>query len=159
LRALAANDDGELAPGNVLLDVDTPQLACDAGVLLRRVRRRPGGPVDGRRPMRRRELEFCGPEGVREPSHREVGESLEGEDMRTEVAGGDERAWAEPVQERLGPDGGVLNIVDHNVVEHRLAALGGCRRLLDESGEIDLTLPVEDLQVAPEERRQLEPSR
>ena len=160
MRSVAPDDHRELAPRDPVVDVQPPELAGDRGVLLRDVPGAPGLGRGGLGAMPRFEQDRRGARiALGEPAEGLVGRALEREQVRLEIAGRDKGPRADLRNEAFGREGRVLVVVDHHVIERRVARPRPHRGLLDEAGEVDLARGVEHREVVAEERPKLVPPR
>ena len=159
VRALPAHHDGELVPRDALLHVEPAELAGDRGVLLRRVRREPRldghAAVRAMRRLQRDDLRAAEPLG--EAADRDVGRTLEREDVRVGVAGHDQVGRGQAGDDRLRGERGVLVVVDEQVVQQRLAVRRHLRRALQQRREVHDVPPVDHVLVLPVEPSELLP--
>ncbi len=160
VRALAPDDDGELVPGHAFLHVEPAEFARDRGVFLRRVRRGPR--LDGDRrsgAMWRLELDHIRTaEPLGEPVDRDVGRSLEREDVRLGIAGHDQVGRRQPGDDGFGGQRRVLIVVDQQVIEQRLAVGGHLRRPLQQRREVHDVASVDHVLVLAIEAGELIPA-
>jgi hypothetical protein len=160
VRALPADHDRELSPRDTVVDVEAPELPCHGRVLLRGVCRGPR--IDAHRlrgAMGRGQFHVRrSGEHLREPEGRDGGRPLEGEDVRLRVRGDDEVARSERLHERLLREGGVVVVVDEQMVEERLGRGGRRFRSADQRREVDDAIGIQHVEVGPGEPREFEPT-
>ena len=156
-----AHDHRQIAPCHRVLHVHAPKLAGDRGVLLRAVRPRPGldrGTGGAGETIRRLQFDHGSTREVGgELAERPIGRSLEREYVRPNVPRYGEARRAKLGQQARHGSGGLLVVVDHDVVVERLGVRGRVPGLDHQPREIDFALVVEDVEVATIERRQLGP--
>jgi hypothetical protein len=156
---LASRDGRQLAERHAFLDVDPAELACDRRVLLRDVLDVPRFDDCGFGPVTGIELDPRGPQvALGEAPERLVGGPLEREDVRCEISAHDQARRPDLGEQALGAGGGVLVVVQEDVVEERLARAGGDGGLLDQAGEVHLARRVEHRKVVTQEHGELAPS-